>query len=164
MALIQIEIPRRSHRCQDGGEEFTPGMEYFSLISEEPSKGYQRFDYCPECWEKNKEKPGIHWKSKIPEKANMAQDEQFKSRNEKALYLLKEALKGDSNELRNEAFVLGLLLNRCKVLVARQQLEEEKMTLYEVISSEEMLCVPKVELSQIQTESLQNDLAQKLKH
>jgi hypothetical protein len=48
-------------------------------------------------------------------------------------------------------------------LAPRQQLEEEKMTLYEVLATEEMLCVPKVELSQIQTDSLQADLAQKLK-
>ncbi len=163
MALIQIEIPRRSHRCQDGGEEFSPGMEYISLVSEDPTKGYQRFDYCPACWEKNKDKPGVHWKSKVPERHHVPQEEQYKSRNEKALYLLKEALKDDSQELRNEAFVLALLLNRCKVLVLRQQLEEEKMTIYEVIASEEMLCVPKVELSMIQTETLQNELAKKLK-
>jgi hypothetical protein len=160
MALIPIEIPRRSHRCNDGGEEITYGMEYYSLLVDEPNKGYLRFDYCPACWEKNKDKPGIHWKSKVPDKANMAQEEQYKTRNEKALYLLKEALKIDS---RDEAFVLGLLLTRCKVLALRQQLEEENMNLYEVLATEEMLCVPKVALSNIQTETLQADLAQKLK-
>ncbi len=160
MSLMQIEIPRRSHHCTECKGQLIHGMDYFSALIDGSSNTYERCDYCPNCWETKNNEEGIHWKSKVPEKQKMAQEEQFKSRNEKALFLLKESLR-DGQHI--EAFVLALLLSRFKVLAVRQQIEQENMTLYEVLRTEEMLFVPKVALNSIQVEALQTILAQKLK-
>lgn len=163
MSIFQIEIPRRSTHCVGCKCSFPPSSDYFSLLTED-KEGFKRFDYCPSCWEKTAQE-GIHWKSKVPDNSNAALEEKYRNRNEKALALLKDALLMDTPEADSEAFILALLLARSKVASLRQEIEQEGKfyNLYEILDTEEILVVPKVNLSSLQIDTLQTDLANKLK-
>lgn len=164
--LFQIEIPRRSSYCARGGETLVPSMEYYSILLENPENGFHRHDFCPNCWENSAKldflpKSVSSWKSIVMEKK-----EKFipQNRDEKILYLLKEALTQEYEDKHVEVFILALYLARRKKLLLRQELQREDgiFNLYEIADTEEMLCVKKFNLAQIQVEKIQLQLAKKL--
>ena len=167
MALHTYEIPRRHRHCVIGGEEFAPSESYFSLL-ESIKGGYDRKDYCPACWQKlhaeEKEhfEGKVYWKSSVPAKLQVS-DESLR-RDERALELLKTYSSSNEQKELDQAFILALLLTRNKLLQLKQKVEEENglIQLYEVRSSEEMIGVRKVDLSYIQTDLIQTELAEKL--
>lgn len=166
--MFQIEIPKRASRCFKGGEQLNQGESYYSaLISGEKEHVYQRQDYCLLCWEGNHEKiPGMlsSWKSAVPFKKE--ESELPKQRDERALYLLKEALADQENPAaKEEAFVLALYLARARLMTLRQEMKkgEVPFSLYEVLETEEMLCVPKISLSELRIEKVQQELSKKFK-
>lgn len=168
--MFQIEIPRRSQICAHGQEPLEPGDEFYSVLwNGENERQLIRQDYCVACWEKviNQESFRVmrsYWKSKIPlKKESIALPKQ---RDERAFYLLKEALKSDSLDDQTEAFILALYLARKRLLVLRQELPQlngDIGLLYEHQVSEELLCVKKFPLSGLQTEKIQLKLATKFK-
>ncbi len=164
MALQHYEIPRRHKRCVQGEESFDHGMSYFSLIEPLKEGGYERKDYCVDCWRKNSDEVEgkIYWKSSVPKKVEVS--EAALRRDERALRLLKETCQSEDAEELARAFVLALLLTRNKLLQMKQDVQEEGKTLqlYEVRGTEEMFFVRKVELSSIQTNDVQRSLAQLL--
>ncbi|MEI8366539.1 MAG: hypothetical protein WCF65_09015 [Parachlamydiaceae bacterium] len=167
--IFQIAIPKRAATCAHGGELITPGMEYYSVIAaREADGGYDRHDYCPLCWQQlsKREERSSSWKSSVPLKK--AVSELPKKRDDRALYLLKEALSSTAADelVKEEAFVLSLYLARRRLIFFRQELKRnnQPVLLYEVAETEEMLCVPKVELSQLKMDTLQVDLAKKFQH
>jgi len=147
MTHKHYEIPRRHRRCVMGDEEFTHGMSYYSLIEPIQEGGYDRKDYCKECWKTVFTDPAtrpdgkIYWRSTVPQKFEASEDSL--RRDEKALRLLKEVYHGNSPEELEQAFVLALLLSRNKLLQLKQEVKEEgkSFQLYEVRSTEEMLLV-----------------------
>lgn len=165
---FQIEIPRRSQSCFAGKEIFIPGMDYYSTLEEDESGNWSRRDFCPACWEKFACEEAFknswsHWKSKVGIKkaADLPAD-----RSERALILLKEALAKSAEEDKDEAFVLALFLARNKKLALREEVKHSDGSLYniyEVIATEEMLAVPKLDLSQLQVAKVQQVLAQKFR-
>jgi len=167
MALHTFEIPRRHRQCALGQEDFVPGQSYYSLL-EQGKEGYERKDYCPECWKKQLDgsvghlEGKVFWKSSVPEKQSIS--EEAKRRDERALDLLKEYSSSDRPEELSQAFILALLLSRNKLLQLKQEVEEEGKTvmLYEVRRTEEMIGVRKLDLSSIQTDLIQTALAEKL--
>lgn len=164
--LFPIEIPKRSRHCAESAETFLPGSEYYSILIDKEEENWERMDFCLRCWAEAKqkwsEKVHTHWKSQIPPEQTKA--DLNKSRNEKALELLREAIQADTSDEHAEAFILALYLVRCRVLALRQQLVREgvKIGLYEVIATEEMLPVRLLPLSQLQVNKLQEQLAKKL--
>lgn len=167
--MFAIEIPKRAACCAKGGEPLLQGADYYSaLVKDEAADAYQRQDYCVACWEKAGEhgvSPAVcsSWKSTIPLKKGAS--ELPKRRDERALYLLKQALADqDSPYAVEEAFVLALFLARRRLIFLRQEIKREgkfPMSIYEVAETEEMLCVPKISLSDLQVEKVQLDLAKK---
>jgi len=165
--MFQIEIPRRASACLERGESFISGMRYHSAIVLTEEQGVvERRDYCEKCWAQQQQKVQPHvlssWKSVVPpEKRESGLPKQ---RDERALYLLKEVLKSDLSEQEGEAFVLALYLSRRRRLLLRHDINIEGgrvASLYEVADTEEMLCVPKVPLSDLQVEAVQCELAKK---
>jgi hypothetical protein len=164
--MFQIEIPKRASRCFKGGEVLNQGESYYSaLILNDHEQSYHRQDYCLLCWESNHSKiEGMvsSWKSVVPVKKG--ESELPKRRDERALYLLKEALSNqESPEAKEEAFVLSLYLARRRLIALRQELKRgaAPFSLYEVSETEEMLCVPKISLSDLRIEKVQQELSRK---
>lgn len=169
MAIVSINIPMRSRRCCRGQEEFTQGTEYYSLLEEGSEEGFLRKDFCVPCWEKRiseeeETNPSrIYWKSSVPVK-KQGPDLSLR-RDERALQLLKEIYQNDSEEDLSQAFVLALLLARTRVLQLRQEMIQDDgqvILLYEVADTEEMLCVKKIDHSNIPKQEVQQLLAEKL--
>ena len=169
MALVKFDIPMRHRRCVLGDEGFSQGMEYYSVLEDAEGEGFQRKDYCVSCWEKLLEDSEhnsfgkVHWKSCVPIRKQDSQSNV--RRDERAMELLKEILQNGEEEEAPEAFVLALLLARNKILQLKQEIKEDDgrtILLYEETTTEEMLGVSKVDLSQIQTEKIQRILAYKL--
>lgn len=168
-SAFQIEIPRRGPYCSQGKELFLPGMDYYSILLEEGE--IRRQDFCSACWESSARDqflPKVHtsWKSKVAAgKKEEPLDAQ--SRDDKILFILNETLKKEtlSPDEEVECFVLALYLARRRRLLLRKELQKEggKFNLYEVADTEEMLYVRRVELSQIATEKVQAELANKIK-
>lgn len=173
-SAFQIEIPRRAHACCECEQEFLPATEYHSAITEvEPDPESesqteegesQRFDYCPACWEKLgcPANGRTHWRGKMPKKREKKEPV---NRDDQAFELLRAALDGDDDASRSEAFVLALFLARRKVLAMRKEkLRDGRLyQLYEEPATGVMIPVPKVELSQLEVESIQRSIAYKLR-
>lgn len=169
--MFQIEIPKRGVACIKDGLVLTPGMEYFSALFFDGIGGeYLRRDYCSKCWDElqqqnEHERIASTWKSIVPPKKQ--ESELPKQRDERALYLLREALASEAikidRHIQGEAFILALFLARRRKIHFRQELIHEKVVynLYEVADTEEMLSVPKLKLSDLPVESIQISLAKK---
>jgi hypothetical protein len=165
---FQLEIPRRSPQCALGLEPLTVGMEYYSVLFLE-EKGYRRQDFCLACWEAKAREESLkssksYWKSKVYDKKEVTQPPLNKD--ERAFELFMESLKKEDEEARIETFILALYLARRKILYLRQDLTDQagrRLQLYEVAKTEEMLTVLRVELSTIQMEKVQLELAKKFK-
>ncbi len=125
---MKEKIKKRLSHCIAGNEPFTPGSEYISLLTS-TDEGWERADYCLECWEKNK-KPGQFWRGKIPEKKVKKL-----SPDEKALELFR---KTEDQKLLS---VLALYL------VRRDQAVRRCETYYEIPETGEVIVVPKMNLS-----------------
>lgn len=170
MMLFQVEIPKRASLCHKGGETLEPSQEYFSTLSEGEEAGtYQRRDYCRACWEAMGNQPELptgsgSWRSVVPTIKPVS--DLPKKRDDRALYLLKEALNQQTPESAAEAFVLSLYLARRRLIALRHEMNQPPrgaLSIYEVAATEEMLCVPKLSLSELQVEKLQLELAKKFK-
>lgn len=169
-SLFQIEIPRRGPSCVKGFETLQPGMDYFSVLQEDEHVGLKRQDFCPICWEASAKEEALangrtHWKSKVSTK----KDDKFLSmnRDERVLELLRETLQQTHEEALTECFVLALYLARKRIMALRQELKQEDgsyINLYEILASEEMIAVKRVELSSMQTDKIQLKLASRLKN
>lgn len=166
--MFQIEIPKRASQCLKGGELLVQGMDYYSaLIRSENEQVYLRQDYCPKCWEQeggsqSAQAMNSSWKSMVPLKKEGS--ELPKRRDERALYLLKDILSSQlSPDTMEEAFVLALYLARRRLIYLRQEMKRggKPFCIYEVAETEEMLCVPKISLSDLQVEKVQLELARK---
>lgn len=160
-SLFSIEIPRRARACYNKGESFCANDSYISILLPLPQGGYERRDFCDPCWKEVKDEclgeTNIYWKSKVPDKKEESQLP--KQRNARALILLKRAIQQEDMDSKEEAFVLALLLARSRQMFLRQELAEAN--LYEVAQTEEMLLVPRLDLSRLQTEAVQQRLAVK---
>lgn len=165
---IHLEIPKRGPRCTLGQETFEPSMEYHSVVLTNDGEGLVRQDYCSGCWAHLDRKALLattqsHWKSIVPPKKAASSAPQ--TRDEKAFRLLHEALESTDAD-KSEAFVMALFLARRKLIKACDDIVLDNgipATLYEIQETEEILCVPKIKLSDLQIETLQASIAQKLK-
>lgn len=171
---FQVEIPRRAPNCTHCEGPFVKGEEYYSMILDGVAEGtFERRDYCMKCagelLKTDEFRPhagkGISlWKSAIPPQKEPS--DLPKQRDARALVLLKEALAANNPALDAEAFVLALYLARRRRIYQRQEIKlpsGKEAIIFEVAHTEEMLGVPKFELSLLQVETVQAALAAKLK-
>jgi len=159
-----LVIPRRSHQCSAGQEPLLPGTAYFSVVNEDAQGEYVRTDYCPNCWKTvERTEEAIHWKGKVPDKKKRLEYADL-SRDERAMAVFKDTLSSAEKEHHEEAFVLSLFLARKRYLLPRKQLRKEEtlFQLYEVGSTEEMVAVPQIDLSDLEVEKVQKRLAEKM--
>ena len=100
-----------------------------------------------------------YWKSKIEPRKSPPES----SRIGRALKLLKE-LKAQPDANEEEIFVLCLFLSHARQLALRQEFKKMGNTyqLYEILRQEEFMTIKSLNLSQIQIETIQKSLAQKL--
>lgn len=170
---LNFNIPKRGPCCSKGGEAFHPGTEYHSILLETSQNRYQRQDFCSVCWDSCTREEILHlakshWKAQVivsakqNDKALLPKQEHVTD--EQILLLLKTTLASEKDEDHAEAFVLALYLARKKILILRQQFDQEAQTifLYEIASTEEMLPIKKIPLSELQTAAIQQRLAAKL--
>jgi hypothetical protein len=166
--LFKVELPKREACCRKGGEPFAAGDECYSVISEGEGDDFRRDDYCPTCWEAEKidlETCITHWKAKVPMRES-ERKECFQTKEEKALELLKTSLQSGEEGDSHQAFILALFLARQKVVALRKEVCQDSgewLQLYEVLATEEMCCVKKVELSALAVAAIQHSLASKLR-
>lgn len=166
--IFQIEIPRRSTECFHCIALFTPGMVFNSVLKDSSEKGvYVRQDYCSTCWKKLE--PQISreaistWKSKVLHKKSVSNLPL--QRDERAMFLLKEAIKDQNNIDCSEVFVLAIYLARKRLIHWRHDLildDGQQASIYEISHTEEMLCIKKVPLSSLNIEEIQYKLAAKM--
>lgn len=167
--LFQIEIPRRSSICSKGNEVLAPGSEYYSVLTEDLNTTYIRQDFCLNCWLESKQgdsqqKKKNYWKAKVADSKKELADV-FGSRDERAMELLKVAMQRNEVDDQAEAFVLALYLARRKIICLRKQLHHAELgaiNLYEVIATEEMLSIKRMELARLEVEKIQQSIACKL--
>jgi hypothetical protein len=163
-SLFSISIPKRQAVCAHQSEKFTPGMDVFSLLTEDESEKIIRHDFCATCWthiqpEINLQKNRGYWKSTIEKKTKLSDA----SRAEQALALLRLLLE---NPVPHEAeiFVLCLFLAHARQLVLRKESVKEGTTYYhyELLKRGEWMTVKMVQLSSVEIETIQRSIADKL--
>lgn len=157
------DIPSRGRHCFKGQEPLLPGMTYYSLLLVDEAGTYQRKDYCVSCWQEEfmgKEAPTTYWKATVAKRKDKKLNNQ--ELGERALELLQATL--NDPEAKEDAFVLGLYLHRIRTIAPRQEVQMDGVdcTLYEVLETGEMLCVPKESLSVAQISEAQSRLTAKL--
>lgn len=156
--LFRIEVPRRAPACGNCKKILVVGDSYYSVLSLQEKDFPVRIDYCQECWQEHLGKNALgSWKGKVPPK-----NEKRKTvdRNAKALELLKASLKKEALADQEEAFVLSLYLARNRQIALRKELSSNT-SLYEILATEEMLVVPKLKLSTLEIDKIQERLAKK---
>lgn len=146
--MIPLQVPTRSRRCSKCDAVFKPGSAYSSLLTEEE----ERLDCCPDC--KEEMESGIaRWEGKIPPTKEKVDP---KTKAERALVELKRCIQqGESKQ----AYVLGLYLQRLRYikLVGIKQGRQRFS-----VKGGGTVSIEPVALSELQVESIQKDLADKL--
>jgi anion-transporting ArsA/GET3 family ATPase len=171
---FNLDIPKRGASCAKGGEAFHPGTEYHSILLETNQDQYKRQDFCCACWDNFAKEEMLaqatsHWKAHVivsakqNDKGIIAKQDQIQD--DQVLDILKNGLDSEKIEDHAESFLLALYLARKKILILREQFEKENQTifLYEIASTEEILPIRKVALSELQTAAIQQRLASKLR-
>ena len=160
-SLFQLDIPKRNVLCHHGEERLLPGMEYYSLITDDENAKIIRRDYCLACWQAvaiNQDISNSHgyWQSKIEPKCEI---KIVQSKTLRALALLNQE---DRNE--GELFVLSLFLARARQLILRKEIVQAgiKYYLFERSHQDEFLTIKKVELTSDEIRLLQQVLSEKL--
>jgi len=167
-SMFQFEIPKRSPNCSVCQQSFLAGASYYSFLFQEEKKLWTRQDFCVLCGEKfadgekHKGLSGWYWKSQVSDKPKAAAPV---DRVDKAFEILHEVLNKDSLEAQEEAYVLSLYLMRQKKLILRKETTlpgGEIVYIYEIRDTEEMVSVPKLDLSNLQIEKIKCSLTVKL--
>lgn len=168
-AYYHLEIPKRAAECHQGKELFQPKEKYHSLLLKVDEEDFCRRDFCLKCWEEVMKKAlpeetVTSWQGTVP--AALEKKDEFLSRDEKALSLLKEKITDETTENRQQAFILALYLARKRHLALRKEITLKdglQALLYEVAETEEMLCVRKLDLPHLEIENIQKALASALR-
>lgn len=165
MRNFQIDIPKRSSICCGKGERLTSGMEYYSLLVNDPEKGIQRRDFCLECWKNTPEHEKasdeiVSWRSKVAGAKEMPNGP---TERDQRIHNLFHSPSDEEDPA--EKFILAIYLQRKKRLYLRSEFTDDSgkiFLLYEIPETEEMLPIQKVPLSGISVQNIQKRIAEKL--
>jgi hypothetical protein len=163
--MMLPDIPRRNDLCSQCNQKIARGTTYHSALchSSTPSAAStERRDYCQGCWKLWEDKAlsvpmHWHWCATLAIAADAERAPQPKV--ERALALLKERLLTPE-----EQFVVALFLMRQRRLILRKEIVEGEMRcqIFEEAATEEMVTVPKIDLSTVDVMVVQHALAVKL--
>lgn len=163
---FQLQIPKRNPLCALGDEALTAGMAYYSLLSD---NGELRKDFCTTCWKKFlKSEDGKsavrYWKSKVPLKKIKAFLTQDKDAH--VFSHFRKMLETSDSQSEVERFVLSLYLARRRLVALRKEEKQEEtiFQIYEVLATEELFSIKKVNLLKAEIEAIQLRIAEKLQH
>jgi len=166
VSKLTWNIPARSRRCCQGREPLGPETPYYTLLQQSENGQFERYDYCEACWTKKRQAQEVaadatFWRGVVPGRKEQVKDQE--ELGDRVLELLRDAV--SLEDQADEAFVLGLYLARLRKGAARQELlrEGQTFTLYEIFDTSEVLCVPRVPLSRLQVDALQQRIASQLK-
>jgi hypothetical protein len=159
------QIQARSKTCSGCSRPFDEGDTYRCVLAE-ADEGLARSDYCAECWEKAAEEvvgaPGLvsTWRGTVPPKL-VPPAEPIKRTT--AETLLGKYLHSTSPSEKNFCFILGLILERKKLLRQRQVMHDERrgarLVVYEHVRSGESYVIEDPGLSLAELEQVQGQVA-----
>jgi hypothetical protein len=160
MNVAFLELPRRSLACRQCTKSLAD-EEYCISRYEEGT----RCDYCCTCWQLEEshthtESSPYIWKTRIPKKD--PGQPAYLRKETKALAYLKEII-GCENKSQEQYF-LSLYLMRKKILNLKKEIDNQDQPyhLFEVVETGEMLPIPKIPLSQLDSKEVQKELATRL--
>lgn len=112
-------IKPRARICAVCGKSFAPGEECLSALFE-TMQGYERRDYCPECWSARTDggTPFSQWQSAISDAAPASAKAEPIQR-ETAEALLRRLVELDDPANTGVIYILAVMLERKKQLIER---------------------------------------------
>ena len=128
--IADWEVAKTQGVCGGCGRSFEPKQEYYAALLErsqeveqgekekpQASGGFERQDYCQECWEREPPETFCFWKARVPEpteKKKLLVDDEV-------LLEFFERLAQESERVKiNFRFVLALILMRKRILKYQQ--------------------------------------------
>jgi len=158
-------IPRRSRVCSKTKKKFEPGDEYMSIILDGEHEGlFHREDIFLDYWEQHRDEDLLKaacssWRAKVPEGPDVPKEPEELL--ERAFELFFEYL-DKPDPLR--AFILALFLARKKVMIFRQEMmhQDRQTYVYEVVETEEMVCVDVIKPTLQQIQEIQDELSREI--
>lgn len=161
---FQWAVPKRTGVCEASGEPLQAGSTVYSFVYE-TEEGWLRKDYSEAGWDSVgkdacTELAGVHWKSTLPMPEK--KPEKPEDRDRRAVEVLKAL--AHQPETVADAFILSLFLRRRRRLLLKKvfKKEDKEFHLFEIAGSSEIVPIQQVELSAIETESVQRRLAERL--
>lgn len=168
MAIIQDwKIRHTSAKCEDTGEAFVDGQEFFTCIFEDAaSEAFLRRDYGMESWKRIgpalSPPPLAFWKSTY--KAPVPVSDAKATADTSVEGMLRRFIDDDEPRTEQARYILALMLERKKVLVPTdsQETETRKLLFYEHALSGDVFIVadPGLRLSEI--EEVQKEVSELL--
>ena len=167
--FFKVDLPKRARKCAGDGQFLVAGETCYSLLKEAPAdekEPYVRHDYCKNCWSRlqiDLDTVVTHWKGRVPHEEAQIPD---RTKEERALALLKELIAADNYEAHQQAYILALFLVRQRLLALRRELVQDDGTpvqLYEAVETEEMFCLKKIDIASLPVVAIQKALASQLR-
>ncbi|MBN1917127.1 MAG: hypothetical protein JW889_04380 [Verrucomicrobia bacterium] len=159
------QIQTRAKACATCGTLFREGDAYHCLLAE-AADGLARSDYCTACWDKTgpellKAPAAIStWHGTVPPKL-VPPEETIKRTTAESL--LAKYLHSTSSEEKSFCFILGLILERKRILRQRQVMHDEhrgaKLVVYEHARSGESYVIEDPGLSLTELEKIHGQVA-----
>ena len=124
-------IRSRGHECTICGKPLVDKTPMVSALKE-TTGGYERFDCHPECWKAMERdwEPFSFWDGVYFAPTKEVKSEPLKK--EDAGELLRQLITMDDPAMKNVIYVLAVMLERSKILVERDQKEQEDGTIRRV--------------------------------
>ncbi len=128
--IADWEVAKTQGVCGGCGRSFEPRQEYYAALLEgsqeaeqgqkeksEASGGFERLDYCQECWERESPEAFCFWKTRVPEPA---QKKKLLVDDEVLLEFFERLGEASERVKINFRFVLALILMRKRILKYQQ--------------------------------------------
>jgi len=167
---MEWHIQSRSKACAECSKPFGEGDDYHCVLAR-GQDGLERHDYCVACWDKQEgaatklQAVISSWRGTVPPKL-MPPPEAIKRTT--AETLLRKYLHSTSSSEKNFCFILGLILERKKLLRQRQIMRDEsrgaKLVVYEHARSGESIVIEDPGLSLGELEQVHAQVAVILEH
>jgi hypothetical protein len=164
MGVTDWQIQTRSKACRSCSRPFDEGDVYWCVLAEGENvlaegEALERSDYCASCWAAGSaavlKAPEVisTWRGRVPPKL-VPPDEPIKRTTAESL--LSKYLHSSNASEKNFCYILGLILERKRVLRPRQVLHEEsrgaRLVVYEHVRSGEIIVIedPRLGLAELQ--------------
>jgi hypothetical protein len=165
MAIIQDwKIRTTSAKCEDTGERFADGQEFYTCIFEDvPTDSFLRRDYAVESWKRISPTlappPFSFWKSTY--KAPVAAADSKATADTSVEGMLRRFIDEDEPRTEQARYILALMLERKKVLVPTDSRETEtrKLLFYEHAQTGDVFIVADPMLRLAEIEEVQREVS-----